>query len=171
MKCRVLFYKSKWGDGHWIDNLISLWTRSKYSHVEIWLPNEIGKFRGNLGRIYGTCWTSTMRGEDNGTVMRDASGVIQNPERWDYIELDVIFVEQMMLYMEGAVNNNMGYSKWDLLKFASLYHFDDKTRNICSEFCNNALFFAMILKKFGIVSPGKLHKILTKLGHETKELA
>jgi hypothetical protein len=111
-----------------------------------------------------------MRGEDNGTVKRDASGVLDKPRHWEYIEIEVEHFDQMKLFMEHDVNENKGYSKWDLLKFVSPWHFDDKDRNICSEFCNNALFFGLILHKFGIVSPGKLHKMLTKLGYETKSL-
>jgi hypothetical protein len=72
--------------------------------------------------------------------------------------------------MTIEVENNIGYGTWDLLKFVSPVHFEDSKRNICSEFCNNMLVFIKILKKLGIVSPGKLHKKLIKLGYKTKSL-
>lgn len=180
---RVLLYKAKWGDKSIIDNLISIWTQSKYSHIEIWTPDDTGLFFRTVSQVLspsdagcvGTCWTSTMRGEWDGTVKRDASKVLKNPDRWDYTELD-IKVENydydcMMGYMECEVEENKGYAIRDIWKFIiGSLHRPDNSRNICSEFVANALYMAGILEEGGIVSPKKVHQKLTALGYETKSL-
>jgi len=182
MRLRVLFYKSKWGDGHWIDNIISLWTRSEYSHVEMWLPDDMGFFFRVASQCVdladtghrGTCWTSTMRGDDNGTVSRDASGVIKDSKRWEYIEVEITGEDEtnyLMNYMQRKVAHNKGYSKWDLMKFVSPVHFPDNDRQICSEFCNDALVLGGVVDGLGIVSPGQLFKKLTEKGYKKESLA
>ena len=151
-KIRVLFYKTpkKLKLKYFFNYLISLRTWSKYSHVEFEdVQTEL-------------CWTSTMRDEDNGTVKRDADSVLCHPENWDYKEI-TIFDRQynsLMAYAEREVFYNEGYSKWDLLKFLSPWHFADDSRNICSEFVNNALVAGRILTDKGIVSPGKVNSKL-----------
>lgn len=178
-KIRVIFYKARWGDKHWLDNAISTWTWlisaknrkvGPYSHVEIWTPQSTGLFKRSNGSEYnghsrkirykpvGTCWTSTMRGKDNGTVKRPASEVIQNPKRWDCCEIEVTdgTFSELSYWMGDEVDNNMGYSKRDILKFLSPIHFPDDTRNICSEFVNDALAGCDIIKGMGIVSPRRL---------------
>ena len=197
-RIRILLYKTpKFKLKYLVNWLISIRTLSKYSHCEVWEADEDGEFfkmhQGTQGNVecsdgpngtchatitlpiyewsfLGTCYTSTMRGEANGTVKRDASKVLDHPEHWDYIEVEVEAYQQMMLYMNNQVENNKGYSKWDILKFISPWHFADNKRNICSEFVNNALFFGLVIKGFGIVSPAKVYKKLKKLGYETKSL-
>jgi hypothetical protein len=122
----------------------------------------------------GICYTSTMRGDHNGTVKRPASEVLDKPSHWEYIEIKLTGeqYDHIVSVMDIEVTNNMGYSKWDLLKFVSPWHFPDESRNICSEFVNNMLYFTNVFTDgFGIISPKKLHKKLTKLGYETKRLA
>jgi hypothetical protein len=177
-KIRVLFYvtpKFKWK--YRINWLISLWTRSKYSHCEIHTPDANEQFGvmwvdGHY-EAFGDMYTSTMRGDHNGTVKRPASEVLDKPEHWEYIEVEACDsgYAYMVHWMDDAVACNKGYSMWDLLKFASPIHFPDNNRNICSEFCNDALWYILCDWKGGIISPKKLHKKLSKLGYETKELA
>jgi len=186
MKVRVLLHKARWGNGEWIDNLIGLWTRSKYSHVEIWTP-EGSLFFKTVSQVLnpddagfcGTCWTSTMRDEDNGTVKRNASKVIENPESWDYIELDITRTQYdfLICLMEQEVSVNMGYAKKDLLKFAipHLYKwlpsiFQDPERNICSEFVNNMLVLIGVLEGYGVEHPEGVKKKLVELGNKVKSL-
>lgn len=149
---------------HLIDDGISLWTglfnwfTPGYSHVEVWIPNANGEFvyevdllpadRDNLdvlkaGYDYrGTCYTSTMRGKDNGTVSRPASEVFKHPERWEYIEFEVTdesFAEAKT-WADERVKNNKGYSMKDIRRFflplpvLKFFKWDDPTRDICSEF-------------------------------------
>jgi hypothetical protein len=197
-RIRILLYRTPWKLKlkYLVNWLISIRTWSKWSHIEAWTANEDGKFfemsQGTQGNVesngsldgqsftitmptyewsfLGTCYTSTMRGEDNGTVKRDASEVLDHPENWDYIEVEVEAYQQMMLYMNNQVGSNKGYGNWDILKFVSPIHFDDKGRNICSEFVNNALFFGLVLKGYGIVSPNAVAKKLLKLGYKVKSL-
>ena len=171
-KIRILFYKTPWKlkPKYFFNWLISLRTWSKYSHIEIWTPDSMGF--GTLEDASGTCYTSTMRGKDNGTVSRDASGVLDHPENWDYIEIELTAGQYGLLLalMTTEVECNMGYSKWDIMKFISLIHIADNDRNICSEFVNNMLVLIGFIKGYGIVSPEAVHKKLNKLGLKTKEL-
>jgi len=192
-RIRVIFYKAKFGDGHWIDNLISSWTwlissKNKkvgpYSHVEIWTPQSTGLFKRSDGSEYdgqsrtiqyktvGTCWTSTTRGENNGTVSRPANKVISNRERWSFCEIEIKEVDyaRMLRWMEREVRANNGYSKRDLLKFFGLGFFADNLKNICSEFSLNALHQALVLREKGVVSPRRLAWKLQKAGYQIKEL-
>ncbi len=186
-KIRVLLYitpKFKWK--YIVNWLITIWTMSWYSHTEIWTPDEQGYFDYEAVRrrysddeyevvdtgFLGTCWTATMRGKANGTVKRDASGVLKHPEHWDYIEIEVTDKQQEILvwWLDKKVKANKGYAKRDLLKFVSPVHFPDQIRDICSELGNNALVVILVLLGFGIISPKKLAKKLIKLGHEIKPL-
>jgi len=187
-KIRFLSYKTprfKWK--YIINWLISIRTLSKYSHCEAWTTDEDGRFmdyaswwshmaaremKSDIKSPTGKCWTSTMRGKDNGTVCRDASGVLKHPENWVYFELEVgqINYDYMLEWMEEHVRDNKGYANWDVLKFISPIHFPDNKRNICSEFVNNALWWLQIGFKFDIVSPGYIYKMLIKMGYEAKDL-
>ena len=128
MKMRILFYRAKFGDKKLLDNLISGWTglfnwgTIRASHVEIWVADETKKSplcehgfcrRGTVfadgsreSHLWlGTCYTSTMRGDDNGTVKRPASGVLTHPERWCYVEVEVeeLSCKVMLMVMDEMV--------------------------------------------------------------------
>lgn len=189
---RILFYKSKFGDGHILDNLISgytglfNWGTKNYSHCEIWLPCD-QKWHGEKNRFcnpvratrclephdyYGTCFTSTMRGENNGVVKRPASQVLKNPGRWDYyeIEVDEGTYREIMEWMNERVDRNKGYDKKAILRFFSPFYFHDVDRYICSEFVKNALcnwFFW----GYNIDSPRRLSARLNKMGLKAKGVA
>jgi hypothetical protein len=186
-KIIVIFYRAVWGDKHWLDNAISIWTgliSSKnrkvgpYSHVEIWTPygapnscyDSTFELRGNF--YNGDCWTSTMRGEDNGTVKRPAYTVIKNAGRWDYCDIEMNDKDylRMTVWMQLEVMKNKGYSKRDLLKFFGIGFFADKTKNICSEFCNNAIQQAWGLDDDEVVSPRRLAWKLVKAGYQIRSL-
>ena len=192
-RIRVIFYKAKWGDKHWLDNAINTWTWlisaknrkvGPYSHVEIWTPDEDGDFKHppehpRAGSAYfagfvGTMWTSTMRGKDNGTVKRPACDVIKNAKRWDYFEIEVSDrqYEHLISCMKIEVDNNMGYAKKDLWKFIlGDRHNPDDSRNICSEFVNNMLYFINVfISGFGIVSPRRLAYKLIQAGYTAQPL-
>ena len=93
-KIRILLYKTPWKPKlkYLVNWLISLRTWSKWSHIEIWTPDERLLFIGQdhlmkTKNFYGDCYTSTMRGEANGTVKRPASEVLKHPGNWDYSEI------------------------------------------------------------------------------------
>lgn len=185
---RALFYvtpKFKWK--YIVNWLITIWTWCKFSHCELWTPEEDKMIccppaftatfmeSGTLPyrlHLYGTCWTSTMRGGDNGTRSKDASLVLKHPKNWVYFEIAVTAEQyaSLVTWMEYQVAHNKGYGKWDLLKFVMPIHFPDDSRNICSEFLNNGLCAICILNKWGIINPKKAYKKLIKAGYESKPL-
>ncbi len=136
----------------WPLNLFTPW----YSHMSVWIQDEHGKFTklddvlanamfnagGITGRDYlGTCYTSTMRGDNNGTVSRPASTVFTQPERWEYIEFDVTdesFAEAKA-WADERVDKNIGYGKKTIFRFVLPLWLviktglDDLLREICSE--------------------------------------
>ncbi len=138
---------------HLIDDGISLWTglfnwwTPGYSHVEVWIQDFCGEWRwiscdSKQLEYFGQCYTSTMRGDDNGTVSRPASTVFTHPDRWHYIEFEVTdeSFEQAMAWADERVAQNKGYSMKDIRRFfmplpvLKFLKWDDPERDICSEF-------------------------------------
>jgi len=199
MKIRVLFYKAQ-KDGHMVDDGISLWTKlfnwntPPYSHVEIWWPDKIDGFdkacvpgratcecSGGTTTVTmdytdteycGRCFTSTMRGEDNGTVLRSANEVLTHPKRWDYIEITV--AEEDALTAKGlarlAAQANSGYDFFCILGFFLPFRVRSKEKNICSEAVQKFLVWCKVFPKKKIWSPRRLSKQLDKLGYTTTSL-
>ncbi len=164
-KIRFVFYiaKFKWRNLfikgrkiRLVDDGISLWTglfnwwTPGYSHWEGWTAGQNRNFKIFSHDIdsemthpifVGTCYTSTMRGDDNGTVKRPASEVFTHPKRWEYIEFEVTdeSFEVAKAWADERVKNNKGYSKRDLLRFAmplwmlKKLKIADPDREICSE--------------------------------------
>ncbi|MBW8002587.1 MAG: hypothetical protein FVQ80_11285 [Planctomycetes bacterium] len=182
---RVVFRKSKWGDGEKIDNVIDIWTafvnipyvvwkerfnlknvwrflKMNYAHVEIWTPSQIGLIEPRpVDWWNGNMATSTTRGEWDGTVMREAKEVILDRSRWDYAEYEITNEDFRRVEQWSALQvlNNKGYSNQDIGKFIpAVRHFvGDSKRNICSEFCHNWMVIARQFKEFFIViSPRRL---------------
>ena len=178
---RAKLYKTPW-KLRWkylFNWLISIRTLSKYSHIGLWFADDKGFFRSPWVQVadkrikyYGTCYTSTMRGEANGTVRRPASEVLTHPENWDIIEFEVTDEQYTSLRMilDIEVDKNKGYSKWDILKFIFPIHFPDNKRWICSELVNEMLVYIGVLSGDGIVSPQGVVKKFKKLGLVPKSL-
>ncbi len=144
-----------------VDDGISFWTglfnwfTPGYSHMSVWKQDETfgfmtithtPRFR-DVGppdpeiEYIGICYTSTMRGDDNGTVSRPASTVFTHPERWEYIEFEVTdeSFEEAKAWADERVKQKWSYSKKDLLRFAmplwmlKRLKIADPDREICSE--------------------------------------
>ena len=130
----------------WPLNLFTPW----YSHMSVWIPGQNRNFKifshdidtETTNPVFvGTCYTSTMRGDDNGTVSRPASTVFKNPERWEYIEFEVTdeSFKTAVLWADLRVLRNKGYSMRDLWRFAmplwllKKIKLADPDREICSE--------------------------------------
>lgn len=190
---RILLYRAKFEWRNFlhtrkirlIDDIISLWTwpwnigTGPYGHAEVWTPDGNGKFyrqaidhletsgeKYYLSGPHGTCYTSTLRDKNNGTVKRPASEVLKNPERWDYIELDLPedMYKAMLYWMENEVKNNLGYDKKAILSFLTPWRFHNKYKNICSEFVYNALVIAGVFPlPYKVISPRRLAKLLKRL--------
>lgn len=188
MKYRIIFYRPAF-DGHWIDDIISIgtkfcnWNTPRASHVEVWMPdgividmngfvakhNSSGKTEN---RYLGDLLTSTMRGDYNGTVIRDANKILKNPNRWFYYELecDDADFELALHWAENACRDNKGYAKKTLLKFIGL-NCIDKNRNICSQVCHKfAVLCGNLEQPPKIPSPRRLIKWLEKAGYKPVEL-
>ncbi len=178
LKLRVLFYKAKW-DGHLLDDAISLWTgifnwgTGPYSHAEIWIPDDEGEFEVGVGPdrdwYYGTCYTSTMRGDENGVVKRPAAQVLKHPERWDYIEIGVED-DRIINWMDISVENNPGYDIKCIISFFWPWRWHKSSKFICSEFCASALHCAGIGLKGICPSPRRLSRWLVDKGYQIQSL-
>ena len=190
MKIRVLFYKHN----HPFVNLaIQVWTglfnwRTKpYSHCEIWVPDGKGRFGG--GFIYdpsfavaygGTCYTSTMRGEYNGTVKRPAGEVLNHPDRWDYFEIEIsdFDYKRLLIDMDSDCSVNDGYGVRMLLQFFNPFakmRVQDARYPVCSGrvqkwLVKNIAQFIRAWCKQMLWSPRRLSRKLVKLGYKVAAL-
>ena len=161
-------------DGHILDDGIGIWTilcnsirwplkirtlKKLYcSHLEIWTPDENGHFEDETGYL-GTCWTSTMRGEENGAVCRLAREVLDHPDRW-YVgqyETDDESYNDGIKWMQDKVDTNQGYGKFTILTF---FWIRRKTKEvngvkqyICSGFTDNAFDIMKCKSPYDIPSP------------------
>ena len=208
-KVRFVFYRAKLDiinvirrkrKLHLVDDGISWWTgifnwfTPPYSHSEVWTQSlyfpshnadeAITVFETSdlPGTHFGLCYTSTMRGDANGTVKRVAQDVFKNPKRWEFIEFEVTdeSFEAAKHWADERVRLNKGYSKRDLLRFAmplwllKKLKLDDPDREICSEHgegwavklwapCMDG--FLPILYKILIRSPRRLWRDLVEIHH------
>lgn len=218
---RKAYYKAKLGDGKWVDDGISIYTtvvnviwlccklqfktawqvlKRRYSHVEVWMPDENGEFTLRIpckyweGRMIGDeeeyhktlylghCFTSTMRGEVNGTVIRQARDVLgKHPERWDiqFYECSDEDYEDAVEWAEWQAEHNVGYNTATIANFFNPFrktviskdHFlPPRRKNICSVACQGFDWMAGLFKKWCIWSPLKLWYKTDKLGFPTKPL-
>jgi hypothetical protein len=191
-------YKAKWCDGHKVDNLIDTWTllmnlpyvmwKEKfnlkevwrfvkwcYAHVEIWIPQHFSRHEPRpIDWWNGDCYTSTMRGDYDGTVIRPVRAVIIDKTRWDYVELEAEThkdYRKALMWAGQEVLNNEGYARMDIGKFVPVArHFiPTSSRNICSEFCDKFMVKCKNFLKHRLMSPRKqAYLIFKELGKEFK---
>ena len=198
MKIRVLLYKARIGDKHWLDDAISLWTglfnwgTGPYSHVELWVQGKCFPSHCEDEAFltfqdaeypedyYGTCYTATMRGKTKGVVKNPASKILKNPGRWDYceIEVDKYEYDQILQCAEFWVDEHEGYDFTAILSFFWFWRMHDKNRWICSEFVYHLLLRGEMWGDFDwcnppkpCPSPRRLSRWLTKKGYEIKPLS
>jgi hypothetical protein len=188
MKIRVLFYKADW-DGHLLDDAISSWTwpfnmgTGPYSHAEIWIPECGDRFQAPRALVemdcaedeyWGTCYTSTMRGDVKGVVKRPAAQVLKNPGRWDYIEIEIDEkrYENGINALDGEVFNNPGYDTWCIVSFicCPLRRWYKGPKWICSEICDWVLWIWNILDYYRCPSPRRLSRWLVDKGYKINHL-
>ena len=185
-KIRALFYKAKM-DGKPLDDAINVWTwiiaffslkwgrlKYAYSHMEIWIPDEDGKFTHNqitplreFNRInppiavpdefknpdeyLGQCFSSTTRGDASGVRIAPASEVLKHPERWDYIDLPLTGVSKdyWPKVMEWANKQvGKGYDYKGIAGFFSPKPINNPERWYCSEICMRLIYKAWIFNTF-----------------------
>lgn len=172
---------------------IKQWWRDAFSHIELWISNGNGRFAccmlneaedgcgicGNkLGKgindkeLYGECYTSTMRGDWDGTVLRPASEVIKDPSRWDVGVIATITEDQYrrgMKEINHAVKYNQGYDKRCIADFFNPLRrwlpIHSKVKQICSEAFQHGL--SALVSRFVwkyINSPRRIVRKLKKKG-------
>lgn len=191
-RIRILFYRAKIGDKHWLDDAISLWTgifnwgTGPYSHVELWVPDRNGDFyrhaydhlrtsgkKRYIAGPYGDCYTSTMRGGAKGVCKRPANEVLKNPKRFDYAEFDISekLYNRMIKVAEWWVKHNKGYDKKAIASFFWYKRIHDAAKWICSEFVYFLLVAAGVFRIRSLCpSPRRLSRWITKKGVAIKPL-
>ena len=167
---RLLEYKNT---DRWLNWSISAWTglfnpgTPPYSHAEIYWPDEDGNWDN------GECFTSTMRGEWNGTVIRPAYEVLDHPENWDFFQfddVDLVKFEAAKGLARIAANQNHGYDKPALLSFFLPFRFGSKKHDICSEVCERFMYHTGILPSATMPSPRRLASKVMERGYKPQPL-
>ena len=164
------------------------WITGSYSHIELWISDETGNFyrssrlqgphdSGPLWvRDYiGQSYTSSMRGDRPGTVLRPASEVIKDPARWDVgVVCEISSTEPinqykwLMDHINIKVENNQGYDMLCIADFFNLLRrwlpLHDKTKQICAEAFQEAVWVVSRRISEYICSPRRIVRILKKRG-------
>ena len=154
---KVAFYK---GSGSRVHKIIRWWTKSKYSHAELILPDDL-------------TWISispflTSR------VARRSVGSVKNLNGWDYLTFPLSWrqpVEEYQLRQLNSFIEKTEGAKYDwvgmILSQTCPYLIKHKERWYCSEWIAHALVNCRILMwddakiyRTPNLSPGKLYEIL-----------
>ena len=147
--------------------------KNRYSHAEAWwkIPErpfsfDIDLADGNGVRsktVYcGEMFTSTMRDENNGTVIRDANGVLIHPERWDIMKIPANKenLDVAKWWARWQEKNNLGYSKKTIANFFNPFRPTQKPKeneqHICSVAVQGFCWKSGLFNKWRIWSPIKL---------------
>ena len=120
----LAFYKGK---GDWLDWLIRLFTRSKYSHVEYVQDSTAMDDQGRH-----ECWSSSFR--DGGVRVKP---ILLGDEKWDLVPV-LNFGHDLQVYFElkkGAKYDYLG------ILFSQIFaiHWQQKSKWFCSELISEAL--------------------------------
>jgi len=176
---RFLFYLADNRDNQRLDDSIAWWTKwfnrgtPPVSHEEVWIPdNEFGFHYPILSLYTGQCFTSTMRGDVNGTVLRNAATVLTNPERWVYFEVEVStdLFKLAHILVDDAVVNNKGYDTSAIPSFFWFWRFGSKTKDICSEVCKRFGMWCGVFNNDKIESPRRQYRRFVKMGYKAQKV-
>jgi len=194
---RVALYKAKIGDGKFIDDGISVYTslvniigllcvfnfklaweiiKRRYSHIEIWWKTTEQEWFDEKGIATGMMFTSTMRQDMAGTVVRPAQEVLTHLDRWDCMEIEVDDSDywDAICWAYRQAKSNKGYNVGTILNFFNPLRTtqrpstDDK--NICSVAAQGFCWIAGVFESWIIWSPIKLWWKLYNLGYKTFSL-
>jgi len=147
---KVLFYHTNPKGTTFIDNIIKWWTGSKYYHTEIIIDNRI--------------LVGAQAGE--GVYIKE---VIDKPELYDIIELDIHATAKQITIIENWVNSLVG-KKYDYLGIIMSQilpaRIDSPNRWFCSELSTKILQLFVVKQVItltpNMVSPGKLYNTIVK---------
>lgn len=153
----------------------------KISHEEIWFPDEYGIFVGaydaTCGRIYGTCFSSTLRDGDDGVRLRSADSVLgKHPDRWKYFEREVTDedFDRMWNMSNLCASKKTKYDKVNVfVGFTTPNNmFDDENKWYCSQVCRFIKWCGnMVNDMMTRISPMWSAWIEIKAGRELHSLA
>ena len=162
MKIQIAFYKD---DPSRLHRFIRWWTKSKYSHAELIMPD--GETWWSISPFLGSAVASRQR------------TTLNNPERWDYLTFNLSWRQPVREYQLAQLNkfieNTRGHRyDWIGMLLSQCTPFLIKHRNkwYCSEWIAHALVKARIvmwdsLKIYDTpeMSPGKLYDLLLDLAN------
>ena len=189
MKIRFLYHNPKGERGvgkaivalTWFYALFYSWKVLKYnySHVEIHLPDENGRFSDydDSDRSYppcrffvGRCFSSTTRGKANGVRFAPAGVVLHHPGRWSYIGVEVDPERLEVALAESKKLVGKKYDYWALFGFIQPFAVQDPKKYFCSEICNWFGVLCGICKPDKRISPRRSAYKLAKVWGEPKKL-
>lgn len=154
---KIAFYK---GDPGCLHKIIRWWTKSKYSHAELIMPD-------------GKTWVSISPFLNSKVSTRNRE-VLKHPDRWDYLTFDLNWRKPVREYQVTQLNKFISETegcKYDwfgmLLSQASPFLIKRRDRWYCSEWIAHALVNSRIVMWDDVkiydtpdMSPGKLYNIL-----------
>jgi hypothetical protein len=140
----LAFYKAHQCD--WTDKLIALWTKGKYSHVEIVVESDVNNLL-----MYSSH-------PNDGGVRRRLHKY--DPTKWEYINIDLDYNILLGIYNK---TKNDSYDFSGILGFIIPFR-DRENKWFCSEWVSNVLkcngdkrFYILAPSR---ISPNKLYKIV-----------
>lgn len=150
--------------------------RFNFRHVEVWFPDEDGEFIYEAGRrillvIKGQMFSSTTRGDATGVRFAPASEVLKHPSRWMYqeFEVDAVAYRDMYLAAQSQVGKKYDYLGLFTGFFLLAPYLQNDNERYCSDVCGwLAWIGGMLKKRFWILSPRRLAKIMGGELHELK---
>lgn len=141
---KVAFYRGK---GNWANKLIRWWTRSEYSHVELFFADK------NIS------WSSS--GRDKGVRFKK---IIFAHDKWDMITIPCTAEAEDKIYKwcEEITKKNHGYAWKDIFAFVLSPLENDKARFFCSEAVLDALIAGRLFRGINSakVYPGMLRDVI-----------
>ena len=157
---KVAFYKGNSGRLH---KIIRWWTKSKYSHAELIMPD-------------GKTWISISPFLTSRVSAR-CRDVIENPEMWDYLTFDLNWRQPVQEYQASQLQKFISETtgcKYDwigmLLSQFGPFLIKRRDRWYCSEWIAYALRLAGAVENlyhYPDLTPQRLHEVLKKYADES----
>ncbi len=145
-KITLLFYNG-WEYGGWIGKLVSIFSLGRYTHVEAYFPNREARLTAMPGR---------------GTYVEWFPIPVQELHEWGTITIECSEEQAdiCMNYMLRNVNRPYDWLGVFGCVFSWIKH--DYTKLFCSEYILEGLRCASLYCGPTVISPSKMHFVLTK---------
>ena len=159
-RIRVAFYKAK---GNWLNNIIRWWTKSRYSHAELVLPNNV--------TWIGISPFLSSKVESRFHLDCDY-------RNWDFVDLELTNKQHATILDFFEETKGCKYDWFGMLLSQFLpFHIKRKNKWYCSEWIAYALRISGVLDWQTIkiydqcdLSPGMLHKIILKQKRKNNDI-